>query len=302
MAFSWFRWPFARHRRPPSKGSSLGRSARPDVPLPARRARTCPGTARRGRAPRASDLPATSRTPCPRPPGGWAGRFREARRRHFRAGQLHRRRRNGRPGVGDPADGSRRNARAGRAPSPPARVGAPALRLRPSRPARTPAPAASSRKVPGAGGRRTSPRPAANPGSRLSSQAPTAEDRSAAWRTRSVATPGWSEAEAMLCSCGRNRAQPFGGLLLLRAGLVGEAPTWPGAGGPGRLSSPRRRRWRPRSWPSRPRSGRNRRPGRLRQLPAWPSPGGRRQWWRCRWPRCRRSVTDAVVAPSAVAL
>ena len=82
----------------------------------------------------------------------------------------------------------------------PVASGAPALKLRLRRPARTPAPAASRRKVPGRCRAKDFTSVRSEPGSRPSSQDATAEDRSAAWRTRSVATPGWSEAAAMECN------------------------------------------------------------------------------------------------------
>ena len=178
---------FAGHRRPPSKGSSRkGSRSGPAGAGPSPRARRPSGPA--GRRRRADRRRADWAGRCPRSPPSWF------------------------PGPASARAAAERPSRC-RGPGwrwwPVAVVsGAPALRLRLSRPARTPAPAASSRKVPGRWRAKDFTSVSSEPGSRPSSQDATAEDRSAAWRTRSVATPGWSEAAAMLCSSVETERSP----------------------------------------------------------------------------------------------
>ena len=198
---------FAAHRRPPSKGSSRRRisllqvahrpwALRPGGPARRRGAdRWCP-----------TRSPADSAGRCPRGPPSWFAEPASA------------------PAAAEPLPRYRGSGQQSDVPVAVAPVvsGAPALRLRLRRPASTPAPAASRRKVPGRWRAKDFTSVSSEPGSRPSSQDATAEDRSAAWRTRSVATPGWSEAAAMECSSPATDSQTFGDLLLLGSCLLGE--------------------------------------------------------------------------------
>lgn len=85
---------------------------------------------------------------------------------------------------------------------------APALSPRLRRPARTPAPAARRRNAPGRCRAKVFTSSRREPGSRSSSQVATDEDRWAACRTKSVATPGCSEAVAMECSSSEMDRRP----------------------------------------------------------------------------------------------
>ena len=148
----------------------------------------------------------------------------EARRRHFRARQLHCRRRNGRPGVRDTGGGSGVSARsracAGRAGG--GRRGARAQAAAEAAGQDTGSGRPAAGRFRGAGARRISPRPAASrdPGCR------------ARWRRRRTARPPRGQGrrrrragpkrEAMVCSWDEIERRPSAAFCCCVPGLVGE--------------------------------------------------------------------------------